>query len=326
MSRIPIASDNDLIFFLPQTPSTIKGFKANTGDLLWSTEIGGSLSPGITYTGDVLRTPGIVDSGDGSRSIRFYSIDTQTGIYKNSSEIPFPSDRLAAFGEGKAAILGFAGDLLITDSQKTVPGLRLSGDGFIGISESEGEFYAWTKRAIYPIDSEYPGSTSQKLEIEETASGSFLRSGDLLFVGTKEGSVYALDIKDGSVLWRSRTGGEIDGLSMDREDLIVISRDNFVYKLSRNSGQRIWKRKLAGRIVGSVELNEDYSAFLSFGSNDVHVIRMNDGRVVNAFEVDNAAFFVSPPLKVAGILIVPYDRGVLGIARKSTCGKEKDGP
>jgi len=68
---------------------------------------------------------------------------------------------------------------------------------------------------------------------------------DRLYVGSHDNFFYALDPKDGTVLWRWRTGGDVIGLPVaDERRVYFVSLDNTLYALNRRSGGLEWRRPL----------------------------------------------------------------------------------
>ena len=71
---------------------------------------------------------------------------------------------------------------------------------------------------------------------------------DDLFVGATDNHFYRLSRLDGSIKWRSRTGGDIVGLpAVDETRVYFSSLDNMLYALNRKSGVQQWRQPLAAR-------------------------------------------------------------------------------
>lgn len=76
--------------------------------------------------------------------------------------------------------------------------------------------------------------------------------GKHLYVGSATGSVYALDTRNGSVLWRFQATDRVRGAPTVAGNLVYISSwDKHVYALRRDSGHLQWKQAVGDRIVST---------------------------------------------------------------------------
>jgi alcohol dehydrogenase (cytochrome c) len=72
-----------------------------------------------------------------------------------------------------------------------------------------------------------------------TDSGILTTASDLLFTGGREGYFYAFDARDGNLLWKVNTGGQISAAPMtygiDQRQYVAIAAGHslFVYALRR---------------------------------------------------------------------------------------------
>ncbi len=81
---------------------------------------------------------------------------------------------------------------------------------------------------------------------------------DMAFFGTAYGYVYALDIKDGSIIWKA----EIPGLHLANpkvynDCLYIGSKDRHLYKLNAKTGNTAWKYETQGEITTTPAIYED---------------------------------------------------------------------
>jgi outer membrane protein assembly factor BamB len=64
----------------------------------------------------------------------------------------------------------------------------------------------------------------------------------VVYVGSGDGSLHAVDATTGARRWRATTGGKIrGGAALDGERLVVGSADHFVYAFDRATGRELWK-------------------------------------------------------------------------------------
>lgn len=74
----------------------------------------------------------------------------------------------------------------------------------------------------------------------------------IVFVGSNNTNVYALDLFTGKKLWAYKTTGSVEapGLVADGK-LFIGSTDGFLYALDANSGKLLWKYQTDGKILGA---------------------------------------------------------------------------
>jgi outer membrane protein assembly factor BamB len=161
-------------------------------------------------------------------------------------------------------------------------------------------------------------------------------SGGMVYIGSADHSVYALNAADGSVRWKYRTGGAVNSSpAVAAGTVFVASLDGNVYALDAADGKVKWKFKTAGErrftapgIHGTMprtELMADpFDVFLSsptvvgdtvyIGSGDHHVyaIDAQSGAKRWAFETGNVVH--ASPAIVAGVLYIgSWDRNLYAL-------------
>lgn len=325
MSSIPTASDNVSQIFLPQTPARIIALSLLGGGLLWTVETGGDLIvPPYAYSRDIVVYSVQTEEGE-KASIRRINIDSLSGIATSGAKLDVSEMRSSAGLPEALVVLDGSGNVRKFGKQGQEWERRLVSADHSGVDHSDGYIFVWSRSGEVVVLDADTGRTELEFALTSEPSGSFAVDSDAFYAGSEDGKVFAIDRGDGKIEWISRTGGTIDGLTAEKEGILAVSRDNFVYFLSDGNGSRIWKRKLAGRIIGSVKLGKEVAAFLSYGTNEVLILRMEDGRPVNRFPVEGAQHFVSAPLEAGGLLLVPFDSGLAAFAPKGVCENKKDG-
>ena len=94
-------------------------------------------------------------------------------------------------------------------------------------------------------------------------------SEDLLFIGSRDKHLHAIDWTTGVAAWKYRTGARVEGSPIVFEDAVVFgSEDGRIYALKLDSGEEIWK----------LDLGEGLSASAAFGYGNI-VISGEDGTV-----------------------------------------------
>ena len=77
-----------------------------------------------------------------------------------------------------------------------------------------------------------------------------VRAGDLLYVPTMNGSLYALDAATGKTRWQFDTGGALFSVPCVADGVVYIgSADHFVYALNAATGKPKWKRETGGSVL-----------------------------------------------------------------------------
>lgn len=83
-----------------------------------------------------------------------------------------------------------------------------------------------------------------KFKTEGAIRGSASMSNTLLFIGSADGHLYALDKASGELHWKFKTGGAVYSTPAVYKNVVVFtSRDSYVYAVSHSKGELIWKMK-----------------------------------------------------------------------------------
>lgn len=109
-----------------------------------------------------------------------------------------------------------------------------------------------------------------------------------VYIGSRDGSVYALDAGSGALKWRFATGGPVDSSPAVAGNRVVIgSRDGNIYCLDRSTGRKVWNTKTGGWVSSSpaVDLERNRTYVGSYDGN-LYALNLNDGRVVWRFKTD----------------------------------------
>ncbi len=121
-------------------------------------------------------------------------------------------------------------------------------------------------------------ATGQELWGYPGAEGFYLGQAAILdgvvYAPNNDGTLYALDAENGSLLWTFKTGHYLWAQPQIMNDVIYLgSMDHFVYAISLD-GQEIWSKELSGAVTGAPILNEDGS-MLFVGSLDNEMIALD---------------------------------------------------
>jgi len=87
--------------------------------------------------------------------------------------------------------------------------------------------------------------------LQGTIHGGPLLDRDRVYAATEaapEGRVYALQMKDGRVLWSTRTGSIEASLALDHDTLYAATEPGVVLRLATSDGKVVWRRQLPGAV------------------------------------------------------------------------------
>ncbi len=126
-----------------------------------------------------------------------------------------------------------------------------------------------------------------------------------IYVGSKDGSVYCVDMFSGTEKWRFPTTGEIKGTPLLRSGKCYVgSSDGSVYCLNAEYGTDQWSFETGGKIVSSLKYYKDK---LYFGSDDgkLYAIWSDNGSMAWNFTMSNSTqeFWSSPAIS-GGVLFI----------------------
>src|SRR5437773_9795934 len=76
--------------------------------------------------------------------------------------------------------------------------------------------------------------------------------GGRVFIGSGDGSVYALDLVTGKKIWTARTGGPVDSSPLVLEGGVFFgSTDASLYAVDAANGKQRWKHETGDKILGA---------------------------------------------------------------------------
>jgi len=126
--------------------------------------------------------------------------------------------------------------------------------------------------------------------------------GDMVFVGSSNGNVYALNASSGSEIWSHATNGEVrSSPSISGGMVYVGSMDNKVYALNALNGSLVWSFT-TGNYVDSSPIVVNGVVYVGSLDGKVYALNADNGTVVWSYTTGNAV--VSSPAISGGIVYV----------------------
>jgi eukaryotic-like serine/threonine-protein kinase len=139
-------------------------------------------------------------------------------------------------------------------------------------------------------------------DCEDEIRGTPVVENGVLYVGTHDSNLYALEAETGEFLWKYPTGGAIVGRPVASDGQIYFgSEDFYVHVISANDGQIIWNYRTDAPVRSSPRVTSEY---LFVGSDDtqLHAVNRKSGRVLwrfpagspvrsTPFTLDNLIYF-----------------------------------
>ncbi len=153
-----------------------------------------------------------------------------------------------------------------------------SDDGMLTALAARDGRVVWSVRiAEHPLKRLPPGDP--KTRYERFGSEAVVR-GDRLYVGTHEGRLLALAVKDGRIVWEAATGDAIDAApSVAGGRVVVGSFDHCVYAFDERDGRMLWKRDTGFPVVSTPAVDGDRVVIGTRG-NDLFGLDATNGVVV----------------------------------------------
>ena len=116
---------------------------------------------------------------------------------------------------------------------------------------------------------------------------------DLVFIGSADANVYAVDLETGHKVWSYQTGDAIEATPcLIKGDVFIGSTDNILYALDANSGQLKFKYETNGQILGAANWtrsSDGQSIWILVGSYDniLYCLDSANGELMWKYETAN---------------------------------------
>lgn len=143
---------------------------------------------------------------------------------------------------------------------------------------------------------------------------------DRVYIGSKDGHLYALDGKSGRPLWKFKTSGEVTTIpAILNRTLFFGSKDGYLYAVSAENGSLQWKLKTGGKVVSSPKV---HNGIIYFGSNDrnLYAVDPSTGKLLWNTTLSDYKFsgiYSSPAVSDGAVYVATKDTVVWALDGKS---------
>lgn len=186
---------------------------------------------------------------------------------------------------------------------------------------SGGFFSPGTTVTIYALQQSAEAATPavawsrDDLATDRIVAGALQAEG-LVFVGTSDNQLLALDAQSGDLKWEFETGHSIWAEPVLGDGVVyVASLDNFVYALDLESGEPRWETELGGSIASQPAL-EDGVLYVSSFDRAVHALDASSGEQLWQADADDWVWG-GPALNGGAVYFADLDGHVYAADRDS---------
>ncbi len=138
----------------------------------------------------------------------------------------------------------------------------------------------YTLRPDYSVNQQYDNvSEVWSTQLEGGIYSTPVRDGLRLFIGDDVGTLYAIDIRTGEILWNFHTGMRIVGSPAVESGVVVFgSANDTIYGLRASTGERMWTVPTGQAVMGAVTIHAGV-AYIGGGDGCMRAIDIHHGEV-----------------------------------------------
>lgn len=313
------ASDNDLIF-ISSLPSSIQAINSTSGNIIWSTSIGGNNIANLLAAKNQL----VVLSETGANYIEaspntvpdkpiksLISINSLSGI---------PNWKKDLNSSAKTHLYLYEDFLVLVEESGVLRFINLH-DGSIykelDIKEkiSAIDYFenilvlgTFEKKIKYISLKEF--SLVKEMPVEEIPEIIFISESEKIIWSDKKGGARLVDTATKKLIWKKRFGGAVSSISKTPSGILISSLDNFVYHIDKSNGKVIWRKRLAGRIAAKPLAKENFVVVFAYGDATGLVLSLKDGKVIDIISLSDANQVVDNPVIMNDLIIFPTLKGL----------------
>lgn len=115
-----------------------------------------------------------------------------------------------------------------------------------------------TENTLYKLNKEYGVAVWTFKTEKSIRTTPVIDTDGILYFGSNDGNFYAVDSKNGKLVWKYSVNAEMSGAAAVDESIVYFgAQNNNVYALDKKTGTLVWQFKTGGKVHGSVELYKD---------------------------------------------------------------------
>ena len=204
-----------------------------------------------------------------------YQLESVTSIIASDE-----GDRLfAATDTGRVLCLDLKSGELIWSAE---PGGRITTEAAVGaglvIVASTTNTGNGARSALRALDRS-TGVTVWVRDYDRTFTSPPALFGSMVYAGSSDGSLYAVSLKGGEILWKSPTGGVVQGRPLIADRLILVgSDDGALHALKIETGEQAWTFQTAGKVRGC-PATDNKAVYFGSGDGYVYAVDLATGKL-----------------------------------------------
>lgn len=174
-----------------------------------------------------------------------------------------------------------------------IPDITFTGKSVLPAS---GENQNFSAPVTYTVTAE-DGNTSKRV-----VEAAIMQPTSIVYVGTGDGYLYALDATTGSMKWSFKSGGSFAYSSPTYKDGIIYegSIDNYVYAINSINGAMLWKTQGGTTGIESDAICVDSTVYV--GTNDDYLLALDAITGDERWEFRSSANISSSPLTSGNVV------------------------
>ncbi|MGH2449172.1 MAG: PQQ-binding-like beta-propeller repeat protein, partial [Chloroflexota bacterium] len=188
-------------------------------------------------------------------------------------------------------------------------------EGSAAISATDTAYVGDDDGYVYAFSPSSPAAALWKFKADGPVIGtpSLTSDNSKLFVGSMNGTVYAINASTGAKIWSQTLGGSVAASPVIGSDgtIYVPNTNGTVFALAGTDGKVIWQQAITGAIDGSLALSPDGHTLYAAGTAGyMYGINTADGKLGTAFYLTSSALG-SPSVDANGNIYVTTSTGDL---------------
>ncbi len=279
------ASDNDNANILLASLPHLRKYSINGLRNSWTTDSGGRIvgSPGYLPDGTAF---GLFESGDSFVLRHFSGESGLSREIRRFPKMEFSAAGsidgillLKSVEGGVTAVSSLTGSRIWTTTQPDLSIADGVAAGAARILLKRDSGFAVVRLSDGNVEGELPAADYVRVFGGDDDAGIFALAGN--------GDFVLVDPENGDARWRFRTGGTVTGAVGAGTSVLFGSTDNFVYKLNLRRGTVDWKSRIGDRVLDPPIVSSGYFFVPNRLRMTVEIHSLGTGKPVNSLPVDD---------------------------------------